>query len=555
MGRSDPYRHSPLIPRRMVNPRHSRFSSMLKTVLWTSLAFTVPIVGLREMGAFESLELATYDRFVQQRSSDKLDDRITLVTIGDSDIEQLQQFPIHDSTFAQALAKLESYQPRVIGLDISRDVPQGPPAGRVRLKQVIEQSQTIVSGCLLSSKTYGGSPPAPGTPPEGVAFADFPIDPDKTVRRVQLVSIPMQPDQPPRIQHPCNDASPENELPSLSFQAALMYLNGSQIQPEPSDTGEIRLRQQVLRRIDTRFGGYARADTPDYQMMLNYRGAGPLFREIPFTDLLQGKANPEWVRDRVVLIGSTSRVSKDEFPTPYFDTQNDSRMMHGVVVHAHAVSQILSAVLDQHPLIQSWPEWAELLWIWAWSLGSGVVAFYCRRLGWFLLLGIASGGVLIGAGYGLFITQGLWIPVAPPLMLAGITALAVRSLETAQQSGYAQAVYEHLREQLQGNRGERDRTGDYLARLVQRAQAVRQGRDAAELLSQGAAPTELATPEMRALYDQIAAQVRADLAAQQAALQQNTNQARSRSNPIGRMQALVKRAQQSRQPPPTPPTP
>jgi adenylate cyclase len=528
----------------MVRASKPTLQSLVKTVLLTSLAVTVPIVGLRELGGLEEAELAAYDDFIQRRPAEKPDDRIVIVTISDDDIERLQQYPLHDATFATALEKLESYRPRAIGLDIARDVLQGPPAGRVRLQQVMAKSETIISGCLLSNKSYGGSPPAPGTPKDGVAFADIPADVDKTTRRVILLSTPTQPDRAPRAQHFCNDARSENEIPSLSFQAALSYLQGLDINPEPNAKGEVQLQKAVLKRIDSQFGGYVHADTPDYQMMLNYRGAKEIFREIPITTVLAGKVDPKLVRDRVVLVGSTSRVSKDDLSTPYRDTQSDSRQLPGVVVHAHAVSQILSAVLDQRPLIQSWPEIVKVLWIWGWSLGGGLLAFYSRRLGLTLLVLVGVGGGLWGICYSLFLYQGLWVPLVPTLIGAIATILGVRMVDLGQRSGYAQAIAEQLRDSLSRSRG-RDRQGDYLENLVLRARSLRQGQDAAALLTLDSTPTSFDTPEMQALYEKVAARARADVTAEQAARQVVLTSDRPGSK-VSRIQALLNRAQRTR---------
>ncbi len=533
--------------------------SLFKTILLTSLAVTLPIVGIRFLGGFEGTELAAYDDFIRRRPAEKTDDRIVIVTISDDDIEQLQQYPIHDDKFATLLKKLDSYQPRAIGMDISRDVPHGLPAGRVRLKQVIEQSETIVTGCLLSTANHPGSPPAPGTPPGGAAFADFPLDIDKIVRRTKLLSTPAQSNKRSRTNHDCNDVRAGNEIPSLSFQMALMYLEGANIKPDSTAENQIQFRQTVLRRIDPQFGGYVRADAPDYQLMLNYRGAKQIFQEIPLTSVLANKVDPTTIRDRVVLIGNTSEVSKDELNTPFNETRSGSRTMPGVVVHAHAVSQILSAVLDNRPLIRSWSSFGEVLWIFAWSVGSGLLAFYNRRLGLFFIGLVGLGAALWGICYGVFLAQGLWVPFVPTLTAAILTAIAVRVLDLAGRSGYTQAIYEQLKDQIQGQGASRDRRGDYLENLVQRARTARQGQTATELLSLGTEPLANATPEMQALYQQIAAQVKADVAKEQSARQPAIPQSESLTgiaqprsiSKTSRIENLLSRAQETRsaQPP------
>lgn len=520
---------------------------MLKTVLLTSLVFTVPIAVVRSLGGFEGLELAAYDDFLRRRPVEQLDEHITIVTISDDDIEHLQQYPIQDGTLAKALQTLESYQPRAIGLDISRDVPHGPPAGRKRLTEVIGSSKTIVSGCLLSNKEYAGSPPAPGTPEGGAAFTDLPTDADTTVRRTRVVSTPGKTDKPIRVKHVCNDARPENEIYSLSFELARLYLETRNINAEPNENGEIKFSKQVLQRISPNFGNYIRADATDYQMMLNYRGANPVFRSVSISDVLKNNLNRDWVRDRIILIGSSSEVSKDFLETPYLQTQLGLRNMHGVVVHAHAVSQILNAVLENRPLIHSWSEPGEILWMWVWALGSGLIAFYNRRLGLFIIGLIGTTAALGGICYGLFFTQGLWIPIVPTLLGALFTALGVRLSDLAKRSGYGQAVYEHLQEQMKsGSGGSRDHKGDYLESLVQRARRARLGDAASSLSSTGAELDATATPEMKALYEQMRAKVQQEMDAEQLRQKKVMVQSRPGDSKASRLQALLNRAQRSR---------
>jgi adenylate cyclase len=512
--------------------------SMLKTVLVTSLVVLLPLGIGRSLGGLESAELAAYDDFLNRRPVEKVDDRIVLVTISDDDIEQLQQYPLHDETIAEALGKLESYKPRAIGLDIARDIPYGPLAGRKRLTQVISKSERIVSGCLLSTRSHPGSPPAPGSPEVGVGFAEFSPDLDQVVRRAPLISTPEPSEKPRRNQHVCNDPNGA-ELPSLSFLLAQQYLTGADLNPEPTAKGDIQFGQRILRRINSTVGGYVQGDADNYQMLLNYRGAKSMFREVPIQAILRGTADPKSLRDRVILIGNTSEVSKDFLATPYTHTALGARNMHGVFVHAQAVSQILGAVLDNRPLIHSWPDWLEGLWIVGWGVGCGVVAFYNRRFGWFVVGVVAAGGILWGICYGALVSQGLWIPLVPALLAATLTALGVRLADLATRSGYAQAIYEQLREQMQG--GGRDRRGDYLADLVQRARMARQAGDAAAGWSE---PSNVTPPAMDALRQQIEAQVRQDLAQEQAlrqTLQQMPNRDRSQ-----RLQALVDRAHASR---------
>jgi adenylate cyclase len=522
----------------------SSLQTMLKTVLLTSLVFTVPIVGARWLGWFEPLELFTYDDFMRRRPEEKPDDRIVIVTVGDEDIGAFQQYPIHDSKFAEMLEKLESYQPRAIGLDIARDSPHGPLSGRKRLTQIIQQNENIFSSCYLSNDDESGSAPAPGTPANRVGspmlFKNS-NKADKIVRGVILVDTPGKFNTPNQPKHLCNNVDVKNLIYALSLELASFYLEDFSIKMEQDAKDNIQLGEKILRRIDSRFGSYVNADAEVYSVMINYRSGKQPFREVSISDVLSNKINPQSIQGRIVLIGSTSKVSKDLLPTP-IESRNSTGDMHGVEVHAHAVSQTLSAVLDQRPLIQSWDEPIEMLWIWVWSLGSGLLAFYNRRLGFFLIGVIITGGALWGICYGLFLAQGLWIPLVPTMLTAILTALSVRVVDLAERSGYAQAFYEQLQEQIRGNAAGRDRRGDYLESLVHRARVARQGQDAAALLAL-APNTDLdasSSPTMQALYEKVSQQVRQELEAEQ------LGQAVRASSNSTRLKTLLTRAEQSR---------
>ncbi|MCA1995400.1 MAG: CHASE2 domain-containing protein, partial [Coleofasciculus sp. S288] len=105
--------------------------------------------------------------------------------------------------------------------------------------------------------------------------------------------------------------------------------------------------------------------------------------------------------------------------------------MTGVEVHANITSQILSAALDGRPLIKSWSEPAEWLWILLWAaIGSlltwqgrysdGVTKFsFYRTFG----LGLA-GAVLAGSTYVAFLSA-WWIPVVPPMIAFYGSAIAI----------------------------------------------------------------------------------------------------------------------------------
>ena len=509
---------------------HSRLGKATKafagTVLLTSLVLTGLIVTLRQFGALEEMELDAYDRFVRSRPDEGLDERLLVVGVSEEDIQTRKEFPLHDGTLAEVLEKLLRYQPSAVGIDIGRDVPQGPAAGRARLINLLKESDRISAVCILSSATEPGVPAAPGVPPERIGFADIPQDPDRAIRRIALVSTPTPPSKLIGTPHLCNYADPDNQLLSLSFQLASTYLEPKGIVPEQTESGEIQLGSVVFPPLTENAGGYAKADALDYQLMLNYRSASSAVRQVSITQVLQGQVDPAWVKDRIILIGYTSQVAKDTFATPYLSSEEATRNMPGVVIHAQATSQILSAVLDGRPLLWYLPEVGEILWIWGWSLVGGIIAFYLRRpLPFLLVCGVAL-SLCYGLPYLLFL-QGGWIPLVPSAIALLMTAAGVGFIDRATKAGYTQAIYEQLREQLVlggklgAEQGQKARQADYLEDLVRRARSIRQQSSPTEVLDshpleEAPQPQTISTPtsgmkDVDTLYQQIKDQVESDL--------------------------------------------
>lgn len=467
----------------------SQLRRFVNSALITSVVIGGGLVVLRLLGVLQGLELDGYDRFIRWKPDEGIDERLLVVGVDEQDIQSLQEFPIHDGTLADVIAKVESYGPRMVGLDIGRDIPQGPAAGRERMIEELQNSDNLIAACLLSNELSPGVPAAPGVPDDRIAFSEFPEDPGGVVRRSILVSIPGPPpaDQPVGT-HLCNNPQPEFEIPSLALALAAGYLDAEGITVEGNQAGDLVIDGKVIPWVTERYGGYASTGAYDYQTMLNYRSAKNAVRQVNVTQLLAGNVDPAWIRDRIVLIGYTSSVAKDTFTTPYLAAQENLRQMNGVVVHAQATSQLLSAVLDQRPLIWAMPEILEWGWIWVWGLAGGAIALYLRRPWLFLTGGILAYVVCAGLHYGLFL-QGAWLPVVPASIALVATGFATRLVDQANRQGYTQALYEQMKEQLthQAASPQSERM-NYLEDLVQRARAIRQARE-------GLPPTPLVEPD------------------------------------------------------------
>jgi diguanylate cyclase (GGDEF)-like protein/PAS domain S-box-containing protein len=367
-------------------------------LLIASAGVTSAVILLRLIGILQSSELAAFDQLFHLRQLEALDERIVIVEINEKDIRQAQQWPIPDRDMAQLLQKLNSYQPRTIGLDIYRDLQVSP--GREEFVKACQTIPNLIGIEKLKDQTsIGVAPPPVLSQQKQVGFNNVVIDPDGKLRRSLLY---------------WHDGEVRQ---SLALKLALIYLKAEKITAKQakSNPNYLQLNQSVFRPFQANDGGYVRGDTKGYQVLVNFRRPGS-FRTVSMPDVLANRVNPNWIRDRVVIIGSTAPSLQDFFYNPYSNNLvGSAKPIAGVELHANFVSQILSSTLDGRPLINVWPEFGEWLWIFGWSLvGAGSIwrLRSPRRACVGLLL---SGGALIGSCYLAFLA-GWWLPLVPPLL-------------------------------------------------------------------------------------------------------------------------------------------
>ena len=379
----------------------------VKAIALTALSVTGLLAGLRQVGGLQAAELAVYDQWVRleaQRKSVSVDPRLLLVEIREADLQALQRGTPSDADVAQVIRNLRKYQPRVIGLDLHRDLPQEP--GHRELMQELQSPDVVTIMKLGNDQQMFDIPPPQGVPDDRLGFNDFPIDPDRAVRRNLLYAT-------------------VNNQPFTSFalQLATHYLK---TEPQTSSTqaGVMQLNQTDFPPITPTTGGYQTIDAAGYQILLNYRSPQAPAPQLSFTSVLQDKLDPAWVKDKVVLIGTTAISGKDFFRTPFQSGSTGDYLMPGVVVHAQMVSQILSAASGQTPLLKVWPDWAELLWIGGWAVvGASLVwtVWHPLRLA---AAGIMVIILLVGSTYLMFVGS-VWLPCVTPMIALLLSAAGV----------------------------------------------------------------------------------------------------------------------------------
>ncbi|NER48332.1 MAG: CHASE2 domain-containing protein [Symploca sp. SIO1A3] len=396
-----------------------------RTAVVTGFLVTVLLMVVRHLGIFQPWELQMYDQFMRSRPDEGTDSRLLVVEVTEEDFAYQDEqgmerkWSLSDAALEQLLVKLEAYQPRVIGLDIYRDYAVSPEyQDLARRLQEMGQFFAVCQG-NNPIEDYPGIAPPPEVPNERLGFADVVVDADGVLRRHLWYST-------------FNSNSPCLTEASLSLQLAVHYLAAEGIEPEVVEEqlqlGKVRLPS---------FRGYAGnySGLGGYQMLLNYRTRGKISQTVTLKDALEGNLNPDWIKNRIVLIGVTAASIQDDFRTPF--SQHSEEIMRGVFIHAQMVSQLISAVLDGRKLLEMWTIWGEFFWIWGWAMVGGLLVLVCGRLMYWLGLGIVVIGVLGGICFVLFL-QGWWVPFVPSglafLVTGGIICYQKKALKIPQMS-------------------------------------------------------------------------------------------------------------------------
>ncbi|NEO86871.1 MAG: adenylate/guanylate cyclase domain-containing protein [Spirulina sp. SIO3F2] len=375
----------------------------------TAPAVTLLVLGLRYWGLLEGWELAAYDVLLRSRPQPtQLDDRIGIVTIDEADLTAVGQGLVPDQALAQTIRAIAAQNPKLIGLDLYRDLPI--PPGTAALTTAFKEIPNLVGIQKVASPAIA---PPPDLPPERVAANDLVWDDDNRVRRAWLYLY---------------DAE-GNEYYGFGLYLALWLLEDQGIGFEMIRNGRDRLGAAIFEPFRSFDGGYIRADQSGYQTLINYRGAGQQFPNLPLRTILQGELPEDWATDKIILIGTTAESLNDYFLTPYSAGAGPNPVpLFGVEIQAQIIAQVLDAAYGDRPLIRPLAEPLEILWITLWGV-IGAIAAWGWRFGIYttanrsaptlssglqqLLLPTTGVTLLWGVAYGALVQWGLWVPVVP----------------------------------------------------------------------------------------------------------------------------------------------
>jgi adenylate cyclase len=285
--------------------------------LLSGIAAAVVTVALVFAGPVEQWEHMWFDQLFELRGARPPRSPIIIVTIDESSFQELNlQWPFPRALHGRLIDRIAADRPRVIGVDIIFDSdsmfgPQDDAALGAAIKRAgnvvlglagAQDDQPLVSegGKVRGVHREVTNMPLPILREGAVAVAPFTVvpDADSHIRRV-----------PVRVRVP--DPIKGYEW-WLAFDAELhrrVAATGFPTQPLPSG-----------------------ADA-----LINFRGPPQSFQRVPYYRVVKGEIPPGLFAGKIVLIGSTSEVQHDVFPTAF--ARNGT--MPGVEIHANALETFI----------------------------------------------------------------------------------------------------------------------------------------------------------------------------------------------------------------------
>ncbi|MBE9013243.1 CHASE2 domain-containing protein [Pseudanabaenaceae cyanobacterium LEGE 13415] len=386
------------------------------------------VVVARVGGGLQSLEWMAYDSLMRLRPAETIDDRILVIGIDDQDIKQLNTYPVPDQILADLITTIQQSKPAAIGVDIFRDLPVG--SGRKALIEVFDRNPNTFIINRVASEDEIGIQPLQGIKSEQIGFSNVLPDRDGHLRRNLIVM-----------------EDPQDQMYfSLSLQLAKKYLETQGYVPKDTEILEFAsgAKSVAIPTFDQQTGLYREDDRGGYQTLLNFRSGRQPFRVESLQAFNAGKVQPQAIRGKVVLIGMTAKSVKDFVSVGAVPSELPSTYL-GVLVQAHGVSQMISTVLNDRPLLNTW----SIAWEYLWIIGWGVLGMsFGRNLRspWQILLstGIMS-AVLIALCY-VGLLQGWWIPLIPAaivLVLNGAGLAAALFYRDRQELETQEAIRQH----------------------------------------------------------------------------------------------------------------
>lgn len=341
---------------------------------WCAItAITLAIIaGLQVSRASERVDNVVYDLFVGLRAP-PASDRIMLVMIDDDSIARLGQWPWPRSVHARMLERLAAARPAAIAYDVFFTEPTAA-ADDERLAQAMRRLGNVALPVLFQMPGLNGSP----------IDAKPPIAPLSHAAHA-LGSVALFPDSE-----------------GVARSVPLLVTAGGQAWPH--------LMEQTYRIAQG-------VDSPVYRTLQDhgaltarvpFQPDSGAFRSVSFASVLDGEVPPEFLENRILLVGMAAAGQGDRFRVPTLT----GGLISGIEVQANLLNSLLAG------RVVAIPSPAASLLLALLPALALLVSFWWLPPNRALLASVATIGLSLAIPLGLLVFADLWLP--PTAALVGL---------------------------------------------------------------------------------------------------------------------------------------
>jgi adenylate cyclase len=398
-----------------------------------------------EVPLLDQLELKTYD--MRMRALDLSRPRhVTIAAIDEQSLARVGRWPWSRAVHAELARRLDEAGARVIAFDIFFSERESAKADAQLARVLRSTKKAVLSTVFLldarEARYLGDKGVQAGLKaiaPQAIAdagrheprlrtFGVLPNIPELQASAVYAGHINVLPDADGIYRRvPLVLVHGSHYFPSSDVQVARAFHPDKEFALQLDDWGVVSM---------TLAGHEFPLDTQG-QLLVRYRGkAGVTFDTVSVADILDRKADPALLRDRVVLIGGTAAALGDIRATPFESTTP------GVELRASVIENLLEGGVVTRP------EWMALVDVVLMALIGLLMIWLLPRLG------VSGGGLLAAVLLGAFVAfavhlfrnEGLWLNVVYPALLIVLlfaTATLVSYFFTHSEKRYLKVAFQH----------------------------------------------------------------------------------------------------------------
>ncbi len=380
---------------------------------------------------FYRFEAASYDlrlrydwklRMPDDPAAVKPIEDIIIVDVDERSIQKLGKFHLWPRTYwAKALKIMQDSGVRLVGLDFLFDEDIRHPDEDQLFIESLQELQRVVLAFFMAEADSEHFLYAMSSEPAGLSAEKFMVEVPAELKYRLLSGDRMD----PQFVHLLNSAAAlgfvnifpdedgifrripmfmrfnEHVYPAFSLAMAMKILNIEDVQYREDE------QQVVLVAAD---GKTVPVPVDDQgKLLIYYQGPFQSFRYIPFYDLLMGYVDPNYLKGKIVLVGSSAPGLFDLRATPL-----QSRFP-GVEVNANVLYQVL-----QGRFIREWRASSKFLFYMIVGIGVGFLILVLRPLGGILASALTVLLIFFGSFYALS-SYSLWVPFIGPVLVVLFT--------------------------------------------------------------------------------------------------------------------------------------